>query len=193
MTKRKLKQILDQVPVDYYESGVKNNPLQRYWHTRKWQHLEEMFIDISGKSLLDIGCADGTTTRQIKKILPSTKVTGVDLYKKAINHAKKRTNKIKFIYGDVHNLPFDDSSFEMLTAIETLEHLHNPNQALAEIYRVLKPDGHLIIGQDTDNLLFRVVWFLWTKWKGSVWKNRQYNWKKPKRLEKSLKKPGFKN
>ena len=194
MTKKKLKKILDQVPVDYYESGVKNNPLQRYWHTRKWQHLEEMFIDISGKSLLDIGCADGTTTKQIKKILPSAEVTGVDLYKKAINHAKKRTNKIKikFIYGDVHNLPFGDNSFEIVTAIETIEHLDNPNKALAEIYRVLKPNGYLIVGQDTDSLLFRVVWFVWTKWKGGVWKNSHISCMKPEELKKALKKQGFK-
>ena len=57
---------------------------------------------------------------------------------------------------------------------------------------MLKPNGYLIIGQDTDSLLFRVVWFLWTKWKGSVWKNSHINCVKPKDLMKLLKKQGFK-
>ena len=191
MTEKELKKILDQVPADYYESGVKSNFLQKHWHTRKWYHLKEFFIGVTGKSLLDIGCSDGTTTKQIKKILPSARTVGIDLYKKAIDQAKKKKTKIKFIYGDVHNLSFGDNSFEIVTAIETIEHLDNPNKALAEIYRVLKPNGYLIVGQDTDSLLFKVVWFVWTRWKGAVWKNSHINCMKPKRLIEVLKKQEF--
>ena len=191
MTEKKLKKILDQVPADYYERGVKNNFFQKYWHARKWHHLKEILFGVRGKSLLDIGCADGTTTRQIKKILPSTEVTGIDLYKKAIDHAKGKAGKIRFIHGDVHTLPFNSNSFEIVTAVETLEHLDNPNKALAEIYRVLKPNGSLIIGQDTDSLLFRAVWFIWIKWKGAVWKNSHISCMKPKNLIQVLKKQEF--
>src|SRR3990167_10065112 len=161
MTEKKLKKILNQVPADYYERGVKNNFFQKYWHARKWHHLKEILFGVRGKSLLDIGCADGTTTRQIKKNLPSAEVTGIDLYKKAIDHAKRKARKIRFIHGDVHKLPFGNNSFEIVTAIETIEHLDNPNKALAEIYRVLEPNGYLIVGQDTNSLLFKVVWLIW--------------------------------
>ena len=88
-------------------------------------------------------------------------------------------------------MPFKDSSFEIMTAVETLEHLDNPNKALAEIYRVLKPNGSLIIGQDTDSLLFRAVWFIWIKWKGAVWKNSHISCMKPKNLIQVLKKQEF--
>ena len=192
MTKKPLEKILDQVPPDYYESGVKINFFQKYWHSRKWHHLKEFLISVGGNRLLDIGCADGTTTKQIKKILPLTTITGIDLYKKAIDHAKRKASKIRFIHGDVHNLPFNNNSFEIVTAVETLEHLDNPNKALAEIYRVLKPNGYLIIGQDTDSLLFRVVWFAWIKWKGAVWKNSHISCMKPEELKKAFKKQGFK-
>ena len=192
MTKKPLEKILDQVPPDYYESGVKSNFFQKYWHSRKWHHLKEFLISVRGNRLLDIGCADGTTTRQIKKILPLTTITGIDLYKKAIDHAKRKEGKIRFIHGDVHKLPFDDNSFEIVTAIETIEHLDNPNRALTEIYRVLKPNGYLIIGQDTDSLLFRVVWFVWTKWKGSVWVKSHISCMKPNDLMKLLRRTGFK-
>jgi len=192
MTKKPLEKILDQVPPDYYESGVKSNFFQKYWHSRKWHHLKEFLISVRGNRLLDIGCADGTTTRQIKKILPLTTITGIDLYKKAIDHAKRKAGKIRFIHGDVHKLPFDDNSFEIVTAIETIEHLDNPNRALTEIYRVLKPNGYLIIGQDTDSLLFRVVWFVWTKWKGSVWVKSHISCMKPNDLMKLLRRTGFK-
>lgn len=192
MTKKRLRQILSQVPPDYYERGVKSNFLQKYWHMRKWHHLKEFFSGIEGESLLDIGCADGTTTRQLQKIIPRARIVGVDYYKSAIDYANKKKGKIKFVYGDVHKLPFGNNSFDIACAIETLEHLENPKTALKEIYRVLKPKGYLLIGQDTDSFLFRIIWFAWTKWKGSVWKNSHINCMKPEDLIAALKKEGLK-
>lgn len=57
---------------------------------------------------------------------------------------------------------------EKVTIIRTLEHLKNPSLILRETNGVLKKNGYLIIGQDTDSLLFKLVWFLWTLGKGSV-------------------------
>ena len=194
MTETEFEEILGQVPPDYYEKGVKTNLFQRYWHTRKWNILKE-FIPINSKKsikLLDIGCADGTTTTQISKMSNLLDVTGIDYFKGAVDHAKKRNSNIKFVHADVHKLPFKDASYEMVTAIETLEHLKNPNQAFREIFRILKPRGYLIIGQDTNSLLFRLIWFLWTRWRGSVWKNSHISCMRPKDLMKVLKKQGFK-
>ena len=192
MTKKPLEKILDQVPPDYYESGVKINFFQKYWHSRKWHHLKEFLISVGGNRLLDIGCADGTTTKQIKKILPLTTITGIDLYKKAIDHAKRKAGKIRFIHGDVHKLPFDDNSFEIVTAIETIEHLDNPNRALTEIYRVLKPNGCFFLSMSNNFSSLQVVWFVWIKWKGAVWKNSHISCMKPEELKKAFKKQGFK-
>lgn len=192
MTKKRLRQILSQVPPNYYEKGVKSNFLQKYWHKSKWHHLKEFFPGIKGKSLLDIGCADGTTTRQLQKIIPKVKIVGIDYYKSAIQYAKTKKSKIKFVHGDVHNFPFGENSFDIVTAIETLEHLENPKTALKEIYRILRPKGYLLIGQDTDSFLFRIIWFAWTKWKGSVWKNSHINCMKPEDLKKALKAQSFK-
>ena len=41
MTKKNLEKILDQVPADYYERGIKNNFFQKYWHEKKWRVLKE--------------------------------------------------------------------------------------------------------------------------------------------------------
>jgi len=192
MTKKRLKKILSQVPPNYYEKGVRTNFLQKYWHKKKWHHLEEFLNGIECSALLDIGCADGTTTRQLQKIIPGARIVGVDYYKNAIDYAKRKKSKIKFVHADVHNLPFANNSFDTVTAIETLEHLTFPERVLDEIRRVLKPGGYLIIGQDTDSILFRTIWFAWTKWKGSVWENSHINCMKPQDLINTLKKHGFK-
>lgn len=183
--------ILKQVPVDYYFIGVKNNPLQKIWHERKWAVLESLLKDSSG-TLLDIGCSDGTTTYNISLASPKLKVTGVDLYKETIEFAKKKYSDINFVFADAQKLPFKSGSFNYVTAIEILEHIEDPDEALTEIKRVLKPKGTLIIGQDTDSLLFKIIWWFWGRSKGSVWQNSHVNCERPDKLLKRVKKHGFK-
>lgn len=190
-SENELRKILAQVPPDYYHRGVKTNMLQQYWHNKKWQKLKGALSGIGNSKLLDIGCADGTTTLQINKMFKNMQVYGIDYYKEAINFAKKTKPKMKFVHGDAHNLPFDKGFFEIVTAIETLEHLENPKRVLSEIHRVLTPKGHLIIVQDTDSLLFRTIWWMWTKWKGSVWKGSHINCLEPKALVTLIKEEGF--
>src|SRR3990167_8039433 len=191
MTPEVLKKIIKQVPPDYYASGIKNNLFQKYWHGRKWQTLRSFLPKINGR-VLDIGCADGTTTAQIDHLLPKAQITGLDYYKEAIVFARKANPKIEFVLGDAHRLPFGNKSFDAVTIIETLEHLKNPQGVLEEIHRVLKKNGNLVIGQDTDSALFKLIWFFWTRWKGSVWTNSHISCMRPKKLLALVKKAGFK-
>lgn len=191
LNSKKFRDILNQVPPNYYQQGVKTNLLQRYWHTKKWKTLEKLLPDLKGK-LLDIGCADGTTIDYISQKFPFLNITGIDYYKKAIDFAKKTKPHIKFIHADVHSLPFKKNDFDIITSVEVLEHLENPQKALEEIYRVLRPGGFMILGQDTNSLLFRSVWWLWSKWKGSVWENSHISCCRPDDLFKLVKKSGFK-
>lgn len=191
MNPRSNQKIFSQVPVDYYAKGVKTNFLQKYWHSKKWRTLESFLGGSSGR-LLDIGCADGTTTNQILKISPNLRITGLDLYRNTINYARKKYRGIEFKFADAHKLPYKDNGFDFVTTIEILEHLENPELALREAHRVLKPNGMIIVVQDTDSLLFRLVWLIWGKWKGAVWENSHISCVKPDMLIKMIKKAGFK-
>lgn len=184
-------QILRQVPVDYYFQGVKKNPLQKFWHERKWRILRNLLQGSQG-NLLDIGCSDGTTTYNVSLASSNLKITGLDLYKETIEFAKKKYPNIKFIFADAQNLPFKAKSFNYVTAIEVLEHIPDPDKALSEIRRILKPKGTLIIGQDTNSLLFKFIWWFWGKSKGSVWQNSHISCESPEKLIKRIKKHGFK-
>lgn len=183
--------IFEQVPVDYYNKGVKNNLFQKYWHNKKWRTLSK-FINRDAGRLLDIGCADGTTTNQIKTFLPNCEISGIDLYKRTIDFAKKKYKGIEFTVADAHRLPFKNGSFDVVTAIEILEHLERPEDALGEIHRVLNKNGTLVVVQDTDSILFRLVWWFWNKSKGSVWQNSHISCVRPNGLVKMIKSAGFK-
>ena len=184
------KKILHQVPPDYYERGMRSNLLQWVWHSWKWKTLSSILKGVNGR-VLDIGCADGNLTNKICAFLPDVQVTGVDLYSKSIKFAQKKSSGVEFLVADARKLPFKSGQFDCIVCIETLEHISANHQAVGEIYRVLKPHGTLIVIQDTDSLLFKIVWFFWTKWKGKVWSGSHVSCMKPEVLLRLLKDQGF--
>ncbi len=183
--------ILRQVPVDYYDSGVKSNLFQWLWHTWKWRNLKNTLKGTRGE-VLDVGCADGSFTNKLAQTLKGVKFTGVDMYKDVIFYASNKWKGIKFIAADARKLPFANNKFDNILCIETLEHIPQNHLAIAEFRRVLKRNGKLVVCQDTDSWLFNFIWFFWTKWKGSVWNGAHVNCMKPENIKNLLVSNGFK-
>lgn len=182
--------IISQVPVDYYQKGIEENFLQRFWHTHKLSAVLSLMYK-KPKKILDTGCASGWFISKISNKFPDTECFGVDIYKDAIEYAKKRYKNINFTIADAHKLPYKNNSFDMVVCTEVIEHLNNPEIALGEIHRVLEKDGKCIIEVDSGNLLFTIVWFLWTKFIGQVWHEAHLHSFNPQKLEKLLRRVGF--
>ena len=87
--------ILSQVPPDYYDKGIKNNPFQKIWHNHKLTQVLKFLPKGPSKKLstikiLDVGCSSAVLTAEIAKALPKSKVIGLDSYKDAILFARKK-------------------------------------------------------------------------------------------------------
>lgn len=93
--------------------------------------------------VLEIGCGGGTMAKAIKSYFPEFKVVGCDISRRALKFAQKNPEGVKFVYGDVYNLPFKEASFDAVVNFDFLEHLTNPPKALSEMRRVLVPGGLL--------------------------------------------------
>lgn len=98
-----------------------------------------------GKTVLDIACGEGYGSNLLASEAAS--VTGADVSSEAVDHAQAtyKNNKLKFVTADGANLPFADGSFDMVVSFETIEHLTEQEKMIAEIKRVLKPDGLLVV------------------------------------------------
>ena len=93
-----------------------------------------------GKLVLDLGCRTGAVAEHF---LAGNDVVGVDIDRGALEHAAARG--IKAIWADIEEpLPFEDGSFDVVVAGELLEHVRFADQVVAEIARVLRPDGVLV-------------------------------------------------
>ena len=99
-----------------------------------------------------------------------------------------------FFVGDAHNLNFKNQEFNAIFILEVLEHVHDPLVVLKEARRILKKNGYGVFLVPSDNLLFRIVWFLWLHFypRGWVWRDTHIQTYRNSYLPKICKKAGFK-
>jgi methionine biosynthesis protein MetW len=114
--------------------------------------LSEILVkhDVKVSSFLDIGCGSGSLTVEIAKITKANKVYGVDVSKEALEASAHKGIVVTEVDLDYDKLPFPDNYFDLVTAIEVIEHLSNTDKFLNEAWRVLNIRGLFVLS--TPNL-----------------------------------------
>jgi ubiquinone/menaquinone biosynthesis C-methylase UbiE len=118
-----------------YESS---NPLVRHLLKRFLRRVDEAATKLDPASVLDVGCGEGVVTERLARRLAPAKVLGVDAEEGGLQAewAARSAPNLSFATGSAYELPFADESFDLVCAIEVLEHLERPRDALAEMRRV---------------------------------------------------------
>ena len=99
-----------------------------------------------GKDVLDIACGEGYGSAMLASRAKS--VIGVDIDQASIEHARKVYQDIaglQFQHGDAAKIPLADNSVDLVVSFETIEHHDRHREMIAEVRRVLRPDGLLIL------------------------------------------------
>lgn len=109
------------------------------------------FLDDRGRKAfyLDCGCGDGELTLKLAKKIGTKKIFGVEIL--SSKAACARQKGIEVFGGDLNKeISFPDHSFDVITAIQVIEHLYDLDTFVSELKRMLKPGGCLVIS--TPNL-----------------------------------------
>lgn len=105
------------------------------------------------KTVLDIGCGAGILTNALSK--EGHTVFGIDLSASSLKVAQKydTTQKVSYQIASAYELPYPDQTFDIVCAMDVLEHVEEPSRLIAEASRVLKSGGRFFFHTFNRNLL----------------------------------------
>ncbi|MFO7324580.1 MAG: malonyl-ACP O-methyltransferase BioC [Pseudomonadota bacterium] len=123
-------------------------------------------LDLLGKApraVLDLGAGTGLAAAAMKRRWSRAAVTAVDIAAPMLEVARRRSRfwrPIRCIQADARELPFEDASFDLVFSNLMLQWIHPPDEALAEVRRVLRPDGLLLLSSFGPETLqeLRAAW-----------------------------------
>ncbi len=114
-------------------------------------------LHVGGNSaLLDLGSGTGNYTAALQQIAES--VTGIDISMGMIEQARAKFPALRFLCGDVTNLPFDSQTFDGAFAIQALHHVRKKEVFLSEVRRVLRKSGCIAI-HSCSHQQMRSFWY----------------------------------
>ncbi|HEY0407901.1 MAG TPA: methyltransferase domain-containing protein [Pyrinomonadaceae bacterium] len=108
-------------------------------------------MKLEDASVADLGCGSGMMLCDVLALKPGWRGHGLDISAAAVNYARRLaahkgiSERAEFRAGDIARLPYTTGSLDLVIASEVIEHLPEPARVIAEIARVLRPGGKLIL------------------------------------------------
>ncbi len=131
-----------------YLGVFSKNPGTRYTFSRRLEVIFDMLPALGNARILEIGCGAGLLCLELSR--QAEYVVGTDISYFVLDFASQvretaHSKNVSFQHDDAENLAFQDESFDLVICSDVLEHLLEPERALAEIRRVTKTGGTVIL------------------------------------------------
>jgi ubiquinone/menaquinone biosynthesis C-methylase UbiE len=126
-----------------FEKHNNKNPMAQAVYANFYKELLIFLKSVKHTTILDAGCGEGFSLNRLKEAGIKAPMEGIDFDATAIKIGKKLFPDFKLKQGSVYKLPYKDNSFDIVLCNEVLEHLEEPEKALAELKRVTK--SHLLL------------------------------------------------
>lgn len=125
-----------------------STPLGKFVDEVETKVVMELLRPQPGENILDLGC--GTGNYSIKIARQGSKVVGVDCSESMLKIARAKAEElnldIKFILADAMSLPFEDNFFDACLSVAVVEFFTDQTRGLEEMFRVVRPNGKIVIG-----------------------------------------------
>ncbi len=128
------------------------NSVVRFVHNNRLEKIINLIPKKEEYKILDAGCGEGHLLKKIHDHFPKNYYYGVDITDIALVSARKRCPFANFQKMDLGNLAYDNEFFDIIICTEVLEHIYEYETVIAELVRILKKDGMLIISFPNETL-----------------------------------------
>lgn len=126
-------------------------PYERWFQTPIGVVVKAVELDLvlklldprAAEHILDAGCGSGIFTTPI--VDRGSRITGLDLSLPMLERARSRLPDQSFVAADMSALPFTDAAFDKVVSVTALEFIENGKQAFAELFRVARPGGIIVV------------------------------------------------
>ncbi len=116
---------------------------EKYLNSFEQNKFLPLLGNLKNKKVLDVGAGTGRLSLLLAQV--GTQVTALDLSAEMLKILKNKDKKIATVVGDAENLPFENDTFDIVTAAFLIVHLKDPLTFFDEAYRVLKDGGILAV------------------------------------------------
>jgi demethylmenaquinone methyltransferase / 2-methoxy-6-polyprenyl-1,4-benzoquinol methylase len=111
---------------------------------RRWRRAVERAVAAqAGERVLDLAAGTGTSSEPFRAA--GAEVVACDFSLGMLREGKRQRGHLPFVAGDAMRLPFSDTSFDAVTISFGLRNVHDPDAGLAEMLRVTRPGGRLVV------------------------------------------------
>ena len=122
-----------------------------FFYREKMRAIHHIAPNLPFKNILEVGGGQSGLTAAL---YPTAKIINLDYNIDYANAPCNRQRYVKFIFGTATNLPFKNQSFDMATMFDILEHIIDHEASIAEVLRVLRPGGFLLVTTPNENWRF---------------------------------------
>lgn len=150
---------------DYWD-GDRKYGYGGYSYDGRWRPLAKRLVERyklkKGDRVLDVGCGKGYLLYELSQVVPGLKISGIDISRYAISHAKKEVKPFLRV-GDARHLPYKNRSFDLVVSINVLHNFYNYDlqKSLREIERVSGGDRKYIVVDSYRNDREKVNLMYW--------------------------------
>lgn len=113
-----------------------------FFYREKMRAIHLIAPDHPFQTILEVGGGQGGLTALL---YPKAQITNLDFEPEYAQAPCNKQPNVQFVCGDATQLPFPDASFDAVTMFDVLEHIPDDHQAVVEAFRVLKPNGVLLV------------------------------------------------
>ncbi len=133
----------------HWRNPLRERPSSEYFQCVRDDVLQAVReFELRAESVLELGCSSGVTGRRLKELLGARRYVGVEKDPDAARAARQVLDEVHCVDLDAtapERLRLADETFDLLLALDVLEHLYDPWETLARYARLVRPGGHVLL------------------------------------------------